>query len=94
MLTLPSSLSRKAIRQDFPKVSEGSWDSFFTHEKVNGLYALRVQGPSKYPYYDLDLLMQWLVQRGLYRRSDFYEYGEILFQPHQMPQIRRHVLAG
>lgn len=94
MLRMPSSLNRKAVKQAFPKVSEATWDNLFDYEKSNGLYVLRVQGPDKYPYYDLERIMQWLVQRGLYRRTDFYEYGEIYYTPKQTMVVRRHVLAG
>lgn len=92
-MKLPPSLNRKAIRKSFPRVREATWDCLFDYEKHNGLYKLRVQGPDKFPYYDTEALMQWLVQRGLYRRIDFYGYGEVLFEP-GMATVRTHVLAG
>ena len=94
MQSLPNSLNRKAIKQTFLRVSEAKWDNLFDYEQHNGLYAIRVQGPDKFLYYDLEKLMQWLVQRGLYRRTDFYEYGEIYFEPKQVLQVRRHLIAG
>ena len=93
-MNLPSSLNRKAVKQAFPRVTEATWDNLFDYEKCNGLYLIRVQGPDRYPYYDLDRLMQWLIQRALYRKRDFYEYGEILYEPRPAMQVRTHVLAG
>lgn len=93
-MNLPTTLNRKAIRQAFPKIREATWDNLFDYEKNNGLHACRVEGPDKFAHYDLMRLMGWLVQRGLYRRSDFYEYGEIMFEGHRQLQVRTHVLAG
>ena len=92
-MNLPSSLNRKAVKQAFPRVREATWDNLFDYEKNNGLADCRVQGPDKYAYYDIDKLMLWLMQRGLYRKSDFYAYGEILFTAYA-PNVRTHVLAG
>lgn len=92
-MRLPPSLNRKAVKQAFPQVREATWDSLFDYEKNNGLHACRVEGPDKYAYYDVEKLMAWLVQRGLYRIRDFEQAGEILYS-RPLPQIRTHVLAG
>lgn len=92
-MKLPVSLNRKAVKQAFPRVRESTWDNLFDYEKNNGLYACRVEGPDKYAYYDVEKLMAWLVQRNLYRTSDFYQLGEILFS-RPLPTMRTHVLAG
>ena len=92
-MNLPSSLNRKAVKQAFPRVSEAKWDNLFDYEKHNGLYAIRVQGPDKYPYYDVEKLMAWLIQRSLYRRSDFQEPGELFYEGPRYA-VKRHALAG
>ena len=90
---LPKRLRRSGVKLTFPKVSEATWDNLFDNEKNNGLHAMRVSGPDKYAYYDIDGLMKWLVQRGWYRTFDFHEYGEILYQPSNFT-VRRHAIAG
>lgn len=92
-MRLPSSLNRKAIRQAFPRIREATWDNLFDYEKNNGLRACRVDGPDKFAHYDVEKLMTWLVQRGLYRTCDFYEHGEIFYEPRAYT-VRTHVLAG
>lgn len=92
-MKLPTSLNRKAIKQSFPHVRESTWDNLFDNEKNNGLYALRVKGPDKYPYYDTQELMVWLVQRGLYRVGDFSAPGELLYEGPRF-SVRTHALAG
>ena len=92
-MNLPRTLNRKAIKRAFPRVREVTWESMFDYEKHNGLATCRAQGPDKHAHYDVDKLMLWLLQRGLYRRSDFYEYGEILYDSYA-PKVRTHVMAG
>jgi hypothetical protein len=92
-MKLPDRLNRRAVKQAFPRVSESTWDNLFDYEKHNGLHALRVQGPDKYAYYDTEQLMVWLVQRSLYRKGDFYQPGEALYD-RPMPMVRTHLLAG
>lgn len=92
-MQIPPSLNRKAVKQSFPRVREATWENLFDYEKNNGLSECRTPGPDKYAHYDVEKLMTWLVQRGLYRRSDFYSHGEILFE-RSAPTIRTHVLAG
>jgi hypothetical protein len=92
-MNLPVSLNRKAVKQAFPRVREATWDNLFDYEKNNGLHACRVEGPDKYAHYDVQKLMLWLIQRGLYRSGDFYEPGEILYVRYA-PTIRTHVLVG
>lgn len=89
----PASLNRKAVKQAFPRVREATWDNLFDFEKNNGLHACRVEGPVKHAHYDVENLMAWLVQRGLYRQRDFYEHGEILWERTSYT-VRTHVLAG
>lgn len=92
-MKLPASLNRKAVKQAFPRVREATWENLFDYEKNNGLAECRVQGPDKYAHYEVEKLMAWLVQRGLYRCGDFYQFGEILFE-RSAPTVRTHVLAG
>lgn len=93
MNLIPDKLNRGAVKRTFLKVRESTWENMFDNEKHNGLHDCRVPGPDKYAYYDVQKLMLWLMTRDLYRRSDFYEPGEILFTQYS-PSIRRHVLAG
>jgi hypothetical protein len=90
----PKILSRRGIKQAFPRVSEASWDAFFDYEKHNGLHRMRVQGPNKYAHYDVEQIMDWLMCHGHYHPRDFYEYGEMLYEPRPGLQVRTHVLAG
>lgn len=90
---LPTILNRRAVKAAFPRVREATWDNLFDNEKNNGLHACRVTGPDKYAHYDVQKLMQWLMTRALYRRTDFYEPGELLYT-RPLPTIRTHVLAG
>lgn len=92
-MKLPPSLNRKAIRQAFPRVREAMWDNLFDYEKHNGLYEIRVAGPDKFPYYATEDLMAWLVQRGLYRVSDFKQIGELLYEGPGY-SVRTHAIAG
>lgn len=93
-MRLPTILSRRGVKQAFPRVSEASWDAFFDYEKHNGLHKMRVCGPNKYAHYEVEPLMQWLMCHGHYRRADFYEHGELLYEPPQGFTVRTHVLAG
>lgn len=92
-MKLPDSLNRRAVKQAFPKVREATWDNLFDYEKNNGLHACRVEGPDKFAHYDTKKLMAWLVTRNLYRKWEFYEPGEALYE-RPVPSIRTHVLAG
>lgn len=92
-MRLPTSLNRRAVKQAFPRVREATWENLFDYEKNNGLHVCRVEGPDKYAHYDVEKLMAWLVQRGLYRCDHFYEPGELLYV-RQSYTIRTHVLAG
>ena len=92
-MKLPLTLNRKGVKLAFPKVRESTWDNLFDYEKNNGLHACRVEGPDKFVHYDVQRLMDWLEARALYRRSDFYALGEILYE-RPVLTIRTHVLAG
>lgn len=92
-MKLPLTLNRKGVKLAFPRIREATWENLFDYEKNNGLHACRTEGPDKFAHYDVEKLMMWLVQRGLYRRGDFYAIGEILFD-RPLPTIRTHVLAG
>lgn len=89
---IPTKLNRNGIKQAFPRVSESKWRNLFDNEKNNGLYELRVEGPDKYAYYDVEQLMVWLMERSLYRRFDFREPGELLSDP-TYHHVQRHVMA-
>lgn len=91
---VPKRLNRGGLKRSFPKVSEATWDNLFDNEKANGLHDLRVQGPDKFAYYSVEGVMEWLMERNLYRRSDFYGPGELLYERSTMPAVRTHLLAG
>ena len=90
---IPERLNRNGIKQSFPRVPEATWCSFFKNEKNNGLCELRVIGPDKYAFYDVQELMSWLMERNLYRRSDFNQPGELLYDS-PLPHVTTHLLAS
>ena len=90
---IPKRLNRGAIKRAFPQVSEATWDNLFDNEKNNGLHELRVRGPDSFVYYEVEAVMEWLMERNLYRRADFMEPGELLYERSSLT-IRRHLLAG
>ena len=90
---IPHRLNRAGIKRAFPKVGESTWDNLFDNEKNNGLYRLRVPGPDKYAYYNVENVTIWLMERNLYRRSEFSEPGELFYDRPSLP-VRTHLLAG
>ena len=79
MTKLPARLSRKAIKLNFTKVSEATWDYLFDCEKQNGIFDLRVPGPGlmRRPYYSTEGIMLWLVNTGRYTQTEFHEPKQI-----------------
>ena len=92
-IPIPKRLSRNAVIQSFPRVRESNWRNLYNYEKSNGLYELRVDGPDRQTYYNVEKLVEWLMERSLYRRSDFNEPGELFFNSSSM-HVTRHILAG
>ena len=89
---IPKRLNRNGIKQAFPRVSCSAWRNYFDREKDNGLFELRVIGPNKNAYYDVEKLMSWLVERNLYCRTDFKQPGELLFDSPVL-SIRTHLIG-
>ena len=87
---IPKRLNRNGIKHSFPRVSLSSWRYYFDHEKENGLFELRVIGPNKNAYYDVEKVMSWLMERNLYLRFDFNQPGELLCDT-PILNVTRHV---
>lgn len=66
-------LSRKAVKQFFSKIPEAKWEYWFKHEKENGLFELRAEGPFDKAYYDGRKLHEWLLAEGHYKPFDLLE---------------------
>ena len=93
MLTLPSSLSRRAICQTFNRLEPVTWEKLFEREDGNGLAKWRVNGDYKgKSYYDTHGIMEWLVRNGHYTLSEVKELaGDST--PNGIT-VRTHALAG
>lgn len=71
-MKLPTKLNRRAIRLNFTRLSEATWDYLFDHEKENGLGECRTKGWGvKHAWYETAALMLWLVDHGYYAMEDF-----------------------
>ena len=93
MTKLPDRLSRKAVKQFFPKISGARWDYWFKYEKDNGIHALRVDGPFDKAYYSGQGIKEWLLSEGHYSPSDF-EPGVRISGGWDGLSVTRHALAG
>lgn len=74
MTKLPEKLTRKALKLNFFKLSEKTWDYLFDHERENGLNACRTQGWGvKKAFYSTEKIRDWLIERNYYTAEDFEE---------------------
>ena len=92
-MQLPKKLTRRAIIQEFTKISEGRWEYLFEHEKENGISEFRVDGHFSKAYYLTDGIVDWLLTEAIYRRSDFDD-AIVSNSPWSKTIVRKHVLFG
>lgn len=92
MRTLPDSLSRRGIANEFDKLTPVAWERLFDKENQNGIARLRVPGDmNNRVYYSVEGIAQWLVRNDYYKRIEIrMKCGE---SSHTVP-IRQHVMAG
>ena len=78
----PDKMTRKALKEQFHKVSFETWDYLFDHEKENGLAQCRTQGfDRKMVWYDTKQVKQWLVCHCYYAIDDFKAKRHITASP-------------
>lgn len=72
MTPLPDKLIRKAIKRHFTRLSEARWEHLFEHEKKNGIFDCRCDGPYKdVVYYSTTMIKAWLITHAYYDAPDF-----------------------
>lgn len=92
-MKLPQKLSRKAVKQFFPKLSEVRWEYLFRHEKENGIHELRVSGPFDKAYYSGEGIKEWLLTEGTYKPDDFFASQSAATSRWDGLVVRKHALA-
>ena len=90
-MKIPSRLSRRAVKQFFKKIPDARWDYWFRHEKENGIFELRVEGPFEKAYYSGEGIKDWLLTEAQYSPDDFKEPSA---QDLLAPFIRTHRIAA
>ena len=75
-MRIPDKLSRRAVKQFFPKIQEARWEYWFRHEKENGLFELRVKGPFEKAYYSGQGMKDWRLAEGHYSPEDFPSFPD------------------
>ncbi len=81
-MKLPEKLNRKALKLNFTKLSNETWEYIFDHEKENGLVSCRTEGYGvKLLWYSTDAVKSWLVNRCYYMPEDFDEKPRRLAGP-------------
>ena len=87
----PVRVSRRALKNLFPKVDSSTWDYLFDVEKKNGLHTHRVKGPNALAFYNVQGVMTWLCEMGYYTPSDFDEkraaaplWGGLIVRTHSL----------
>lgn len=95
---LPDTITRKAVRLNFDKMSEATWDYLFDYEKGNGLAACR-RAPEwgvRKAWYSVCAIKAWLLDRGYYTIEDFDPDGWPIPTRKRIPhglRVTTHVLA-
>lgn len=75
-MRLPNSLNRKAVKRNFDKLANETWDYLFDHDRGNGLFECRTQGwGCRHIWYDTDKLKSWLASRSYYSEDDYNSEG-------------------
>lgn len=92
MKTLPDSLSRRGIADEFDKLTPIAWERLFDKENQNGIAKLRVPGDmNNRAYYSVEGIAQWLVRNDYYKRPEIRaKLGDVA----PRLEIRQHVMAG
>ena len=95
MPTIPTRLSRRAVKSIFVKLKPETWNYHFDVETRNGLHEHRVKGPNGNAFYNADGVMTWLCEMGYYTPADFNtsQQHPALGQWSGL-HVRTHSLAG
>ena len=73
-MKLPDKLNRKAVKANFVRLGDATWDYLFDHEKDNGLLKCRTKGwGRKHAWYSTKNIKKWLIDRGYYMPDDLDE---------------------
>jgi hypothetical protein len=71
-MNLPDKLNRKAVKLNFTKLSNETWEYLFDYEKQNGLAQCRTPGWGvKHAWYATKSLKGWLIEHCYYTPEDF-----------------------